>query len=466
MSWDKYIEWDRKYYMHHRYALEEWVPFTVAKIEGNWIIDHEGNRILDFMGGWFNINAGQRRQEILEEIKKALDEYGWVPETYVTSYKSEAARLIMEDLLGSDNWAGRVRFCVSGSEANEEAIIIARLYTNRRNILSRMAYHGWTCGSGSCTGHRANRNTLVSPKTSESRDVPGLPIDGFHFAPSPYCYRCPLGCEYPDCKENGNLACVQFTENIIKKIGAETFAAMVAEVHIGGPSIIPPPEYIPQIRKMTKDHGILWIDDEVICGFGRLGKWFGYQLYEGVTPDIITMAKGITSSSLPAAGVVVSKDIAEFFNQYRWNHYVTFGSHPVCMAAMVANIKLMIKEKIPERSAKMGRYLGEKLRDLEDRHKCVGLVNGSGLYWVVEIVKNKETREPFVKEDRNTTFAGDTSLYPNVIVSQKGLEKGVIIGGFVPNTLRIGPALNITEDEIDIGIEALDYAFTEIDKMC
>jgi len=466
MSWDQYIEWDRKYYMHHKDALEEWVPFTVDRIEGSWIIDNKGNRILDFMGGWFNINVGQRREEVIEEIKKALDRYGWAPETYVTPYKSEAAKLIIEDILKPDNWAGRVRFVVSGSEANEEAIIIARLYTNRRNILSRMAYHGWTLGAGSCTGIRADRGILASPKTSESRDVPDLPTGGFYFAPSPHCYRCPLGCEYPDCKENGKLACVQFTENLIRMVGVETFAAMIADVHIGGPSIIPPSEYIPQIRKMTRDLGILWIDDEIICGFGRLGKWFGYQLYDGVTPDIMTMGKGISSSQLPAAGGVVSKEIAEFFDKYRWNHYPTFGAHPVSMAAIVANIKLMIKEKIPERAAKMGKYLGEKLRELEDRHKCVGLVNGCGLYWIVEIVKNKKTKEPFIKEDRNAAYAGDISSYPSEIVSRKGLEKGVIIGGFVPNTLRIGPALNITEDEINIGIEALDYALTEIDKMC
>jgi taurine--2-oxoglutarate transaminase len=465
MSWEEFIEWDRKYYLHHRYALQEWLPFTVERVEGSWIVDHNGNKFLDFMGGWFNINVGQCRPEIADEIKKALDRYGWVPETYVTPYKSEAAKLIVEDLLGHDGWAGRVRFVNSGSEANEEAIIIARLYTNRRNILSRMGYNGWTLGAGSCTGHRANRSTLASPTTSESRSVPGLPLEGFYFAPEPYCYRCPLGHEYPDCKENGRLACVQYTKHLIQMIGPETFAAMLMEVHVGGPSYIPPPEYIPQIRKMLDEYGILWIDDEVICGFGRLGRWFGYQLYEGVKPDIMTLAKGITSSQLPVGAVVVSKKIAEFFDQYRWLHYVTFGAHPVCMAAVVANIKVMMKEKLPERSERMGRYLGEKLKALEERHKSVGLVNGAGLFWIIELVKNKETKEPFVKEDRVATFAGDLSNYPNLIVTKRALEKGVIAGGFVPNTLRIGPALTITEDEIDKGVDALDYALSEVDKM-
>lgn len=217
---------------------------------------------------------------------------------------------------------------------------------------------------------------------------------------------------------------------------------------------------------MTKKLGILWIDDEVMCGFGRTGKWFAYQHWlPDVTPDIMVIGKGMVSAALPAAGVVVSKDIAKFFDQYRWGHYSTYSAHPVCMAAVVANIKAMIEEKIPDRAAKMGVYLGEKLKDLEDRHKCVGNVSGMGLFWAVELVKDKETKEPFVKEDRNAYFWGDISKYPSRIVAQKCLEKGVIVGGWLPNTLRIAPPLVITEDEINHGIAALDYAFTHLDKM-
>jgi taurine--2-oxoglutarate transaminase len=254
---------------------------------------------------------------------------------------------------------------------------------------------------------------------------------------------------------------------LINAIGPQTFAACITDVVWGAPSIIPPKEFIPQLRRMLRENAILWIDDEVVCGFGRLGKWFGYQLYDDITPDIMTIGKGISSSHLPAAGVVISKGISDFFDKFRWHHYSTFAAHPVCMAAVVANLKVMIKEKIPERASKIGKYLGEKLRQLEDGHKCVGLVNGIGLFWILEIVKNKETKEPFEKEDRDARYIGDISTkWPNLIVKQKGLEKGVILGGFAPNTLKIAPALTVTEEDVDKGVEALDYALSYIDKMC
>lgn len=223
---------------------------------------------------------------------------------------------------------------------------------------------------------------------------------------------------------------------------------MITEPICGGALIFPPKEYYEQLRKIAEEHGILWIDSEVMAGWGRTGYWFAYQYY-GVKLDIMTMAKGIISSHLPCGGVVVSKEIAKFFEDYRWWHAVTFSAHPVVMAAVVANIKYMIEEKLPQRAAKMGEYLGKRLKELEEKHKCVGHVDGLGLWWGIEIVKNKKTKEPFIKEDKYTRGAGDMPLFPMNLVFAKCIEKGVLCSGFVPNGIRVGPALTITEEEIE-----------------
>lgn len=471
--WDQYIEWDKKFYMHHDMSMSDWeaaTPLAISRVEGCYYIDHEGKKILDMLGGWICTNLGQRDPRIVNEIKKALDKYGWVPETYITPYKAEAAKLIVNDILGPDKWAGRVRFYSTGSESVSAAIIIAKLYTNRPNIITRTyAYHGWTEAMGGCSIVRKTRqNPLVSPENSEIRETPGSKTANVFIAPLPFCYRCPIGHEYPDCKRNGKLSCIQATEDLILMVGPENTAAIITELFSGIGSVgTVPHEYVPQLRKMCRNLGVLWIDDEVMCGFGRTGKWFAYQhWFPDVTPDIMVLGKGIASAQLPAAGVVVNKDIAEFFDKYRWKHYSTYAAHPVCMAAVVANIKTMIEKKIPDRAAKLGTYIEERLNELKDRHKCVGLVSGIGSFWSVELVKDKETKEPFVKEDRNASFAGDTSNYPTTIIKKKCLEKGVFCSGMVPNTLRIALPLIVTEEEIDKGMEALDYALTELDKMC
>lgn len=226
---------------------------------------------------------------------------------------------------------------------------------------------------------------------------------------------------------------------------------------------MPPKEYIPQIRKLTKDLDILWIVDEVLTGFGRTGKWFNYQHY-GVTPDIVTMAKGLSSSTIPAGAVVVNKEIAEFMDQFRWETVSTYSGHPIAMAAVCANIEYMIEENLVEKAKETGKYFEKKLLELKDKHPTVGLVAGAGVLWIVELVKD-EKNTPFIKLDRNTSHEADPSTYPINIINSKALEKGVLIGGFVPNTLRIGTSLDISKEDIDKAIDALDYALDHLDKL-
>jgi taurine--2-oxoglutarate transaminase len=240
----------------------------------------------------------------------------------------------------------------------------------------------------------------------------------------------------------------------------------VTEIFYGGSCIHPPPEYIPQLREMTRRLGILWIDDEVVCGFGRCGKWFAYQLYEGVTPDIMTIGKGMNGCALPGGGVIISQEIAREVDRYRYWTGSTHAGHPIVAATVAAAVEFMIEENIPEVAAEKGEILAEKLQWLGNQHKCVGLTQSVGLLGGFEVVKNKKRKQAFIEEDRFATFAGDLSGYPEVMISEKCVLNGVMIGSNVPNTIRVAPPLTIRDEEIEFAFEVMDKVMCEIDEMC
>jgi taurine--2-oxoglutarate transaminase len=288
-------------------------------------------------------------------------------------------------------------------------------------------------------------------------------MPGVHFAPAPYCFDCPIGHTYPACKRGGeSLACIDALEHLILTLGPDTIAAVVAEPIFGVGMIHPPPEYLPQLRELTRDYGILWIDDEVMTGFGRTGKWFAYQHHPGVTPDLMAVGKGMVSAALPAGGVVFSRELSGRLERYRWETVATFSGHPVVMAAVAANVEWLIDERIPERAAELGAHLGERLAGLASRHACVGEVAGAGLLWAVELVRPDGSGEPFVPSDRHAIPAG-RGFSPSLFVAGECAKRGVALATAPPNTLRIGPPLATTEEHIDLGIEALSGALAELD---
>jgi taurine--2-oxoglutarate transaminase len=468
IQWEQVEEWDRKYYFHVKRAADEYMSLPVSHTEGNYVYLANGMKLLDFCSQVIAANLGYKNPRVNAAIKEAVDTIGYVQELFCTEYRSRAAKLIVEDILGPDDWAGRIRFVNTGSEANEHAFAIAKNLTGRPHIITReYAYHGSTSGAAGASRNRYYRATMASTTSNEIRDVPNFPGTGFHIVPAPYCYRCSLQHTYPSCKGiDGTLACIRASENLIQTLGAETVAAFVTEIFYGGSSINPPPEYIPQLREMTRRLGILWIDDEVICGFGRCGKWFAYQLYDGVTPDIMTIGKGMNGCALPVGGIVLSQEITQELDKYRYWSGSTHAAHPVVAASVAAAVEYQLEENMPEVVAKKGIYLNERLKDLESKHKCVGLAESVGLLGGFEVVKNKETKEPFIKEDRFATFAGDISQYPEVIISEKCVLNGVMVGSSVPNTIRVAPPFTIAEEEIDFGIEVLDKVLSEIDEMC
>lgn len=468
IDWKKIEEWNTKYLIKCFVTKDEYHWTPVEKTEGDYLIMPDGTRLLDFYNQLYCVNVGQKNPKVVEYIKEALDRYGFVWDVYTTDYKATVAKLILEDILGEQGWASKIRFTNSGGESVEVASMIARLYTGKPLIATREhAYHGVTGGAVALNRVFAGRSHLSTGGTEKKvKQVPGQNSGNAFVCPTPFCYRCSIGHSYPECKSacGGQLPCVLATERMILNHGVDQVAAIITEPAFGAGTIMPPDEYLPQIYEMTRRLGILWIVDEVLMGFGRLGEWFGHQKYsKDIKPDIMTLAKGITSSQIPCGAVIVNKEIADFMDSMRWNHVSTFAGHPIAMAAAQGNLEYMIENNIPAMSKKAGEYFGAKLKELEAKHKTIGLVAGAGMFWQVELVKNKETKEPFVKDDRYTGFAGDLSANPTGMVAKKCAEKGVLLGGFVPNTLRIGASLTVSQADMDKAIDALDYALNYLD---
>ena len=466
-DWAQVRDWDERYVFHVVAARDEYKSVPVASAEGCYVTYADGRRVLDFANQLVCVNMGHRHPKIQAAIREASDKFGYVWEGLTTEYRSRAAKLIMEDL-GVGKWAGRIRFLSTGTEAVETMVTMARLYTGRRNIVTRSYdYHGWSTALSGVNGMRGYRSSLASSQGDPVvRDVPDAPAPNCYYAPAPQCYRCPIGHTYPNCKDNnGTLACVRATEHVISTIGPETVAGFLSEPAQGAGMIHPPKEYFLQIREMTQRLGVLWLDDEVMTGFGRLGEWFGYDCYD-VTPDIMSVAKGFSSSALPASGVVVSKPIAAFFEQWRFSTMSTFGSHPLAMAAVAANIEAMLEENILEHVRELGAYLGEGLMALQEKHPCLGLVSGRGLMWALELVRNKDTREPFVSVDRFSVYAKTPQTPASAIVAGVCAEENVAIGAFLPNSVRLATAFIATREDIDVGLRALDKGLSELDRHC
>ncbi len=467
IDWKQVEQWNNEYVIKCFLKQSEYGTMFIESTEGDYLIDADGKRWLDFYNQLYCVNAGQKVPEVQQAIKDATDRYGFVWDIYTTDYKAEAAKMIVKDILGDKGWASQVRFTLGGGDSVEVASLIARLYTNKNLIATREhAYHGVSSGAVSFTTTPASRNNAVTEEYGKSLEVPGADFQGSFMCPAPFCYRCSLGHTYPECKcvhADGTLPCVKQTEAVIRSHNVNRVAAIITEPAFGAGTIMPPKEYLPQIQDMKNRLGILWIMDEVLMGWGRLGEWFGHQLYGDIKPDIMTTAKGISSSSLPLGAVIVNEKVAKFLAEIRWNHVSTFSGHPIPVAAAVANMKYLIKNDAPGHCKKAGEYFGQELLALEEKHSSIGLVAGAGMFWQVELVKNRETKEPFIADDRYLTFAGDQSKYPVHIIADKCAEKGVLLGGFVPNTLRIGASCMVEKADMDKAINAMDYALTYLE---
>lgn len=443
-DWSAIERWDRDYYLHNTAGRGEHGFWAVDRMDGAWLTMADGSRLLDFQSQLISDSMGHRHPAIHGEIIRAMDRYGHVFFGMANEYRARAAKLIIEDIIGRDGWAGRVRILASGGEAVDNAITMARLYTGRQIVLSQAhGFHGLSVGATMLRGYRNN----ISGPDGAVRDVPGFGSQGFMPIPPP---------EGDDFQTNGELPSIAATRAMIRAVGPENIAAIITEPMLGAGGLFPHPDYMPSLYALIREYGLLWIDDEVLCGFGRLGEWFGYQMYAGIQPDIMAVGKSINGSALPSGAVIASKPIAQFFEDARWWSGTTWDGHPLVAASIVGCLEAMLAEDMIGQVRRKGEIVRAGLEALKARHPSIGRIGGAGLYHAVDLVGPDGL--PVVKADRYTGFAGDLSKNPNAIIGRECAARGVFLGGFVPNTVKVGPPFTITEGEIEMGLAAFDAA--------
>ena len=451
-DWNELERWDRAYYLHGLQAESEHSFTGVDATDGNYIVLADGTRLLDFMSQLISDNLGHRHPAIHGALAEAMERYGHVTYTMANEYRARAAKLVIADVLGGEEWAGRLRILPSGTEAVESCIMMARLYTGRSVILTQAhSFHGMTVGATMMRGYRNNISTDAG--FGDVADVPGFPPHGYIPIPPP---------EHEDWAGSGPLPSLEATEHIVRALGAENIAAVVAEPMLGAGGTFPHADYMPGLRALCDKYGFLWIDDEVITGFGRLGEWFGYMHWRGVKPDLMAAGKGINGSALPVGAVIASAPIADYFEKARWWTGSTWDGHPLVCATIVGNLEYLLAHDIMQQVRQRGAYLKDRLDTLRGKHPCVGRVAGRGLFYTVDLVNGNG--EPIVPEDRYSPFTGDLGAHPNAIVAAESAKRGVFMGGFSPNTIKLGPPFTITQEEIDTATDSLDASLTVIDE--
>ncbi|TYR82502.1 aspartate aminotransferase family protein [Priestia megaterium] len=437
---------DEQYVWHGMKPYGPDSTMVVTKAQGAWVTDEKGKRFLDAMAGLWCVNVGYGREELAKAAYEQLKELAYFP---LTQSHVPAIKLAekLNEMLGGDYV---IFFSNSGSEANETAFKIVRQYHQQKGEHSRYkmisryrGYHGNSMGALSATG-QAQRKYKYEPL------APGF----IHVAP-PDTYRGKDDLKAPA----DQLHSVKDIDNVMTWELSETIAGVIMEpVITGGGILLPPENYMKGVKDICEKHGALLIVDEVICGFGRTGEPFGFMNY-GVKPDIITMAKGITSAYLPLSATAVKREIYEAFkgsDQYEYfRHVNTFGGNPAACALAIKNLEIMEGEKLYERSKTLGAYLLSELKRLIDTHPYVGDIRGKGLLLGIELVSNKDTKEPL-----------DVTLVNDVITQCK--KKGVMIGkngatvaGY-NNVLTISPPLSIEKEDIELLIATLTYALETI----
>ncbi|MFS8068585.1 MAG: aspartate aminotransferase family protein [Byssovorax sp.] len=420
-------------------AQRGWKPINVTRAEGCYFWDAAGKRYFDFSSQLVCSNLGHQNQAIIDAICEQAKKLAFISPAHTCDVRAQLAVKLLEVMpKGLDKFF----FATSGTEANEAAFKIARAYTGKHKIIARYtSYHGSTAGSIAATGDL--RRWAIEPTGK---------IPGVIFAPEANCYRCPLGKSYPDC----GVACADYVAYMIDH--EENVAAIILEPIVGTNGVlVPPEEYLPRIAELAKKRGVLLIADEVMTGWGRTGKWFAVDHY-GVTPDILTTAKGITNAMMPLGVVATSREIADFFEDNYFPHGHTYEAHPMTLAPALAAIDEYRRMDLINRSANMGELLGQKLRALAAKHPSIGDVRGLGLFWAVELVKNRETKEPL------NTPQDKAARLPLTIDAVAGemLKRGVTVLSWVSH-LVIAPPLIVTEEQLDEGVAALDAALSIAD---
>ncbi len=406
-------------------------PLVLARAQAQFCYDDAGNQYLDFFGGIVTVSVGHRNPKVDGAVRAQMEKLTHVSTCFLTE-----PMLALAQKLAQISPGGKLTksfFSNSGTEADETAILAARLYTGSAEVIAlRHGYSGRSALAMAMTGHAAWK---LGPAT----------IPGVVHAHNAYCYRCPFGLEYPQC----GVRCATDMEELIRTSTSGRVAALIAEPIQGvGGFITPPKEYFPIAAEIVRRHGGLIISDEVQTAWGRTGgKWFGIEQWD-VEPDIITSAKGL-ANGLPIGVTMAKPEVADAFKGMTIS---TFGGNPLATAAANAVLEFIEENRLRENTQVVGAYLLEKLRGLMSRHALIGDVRGMGLLAALELVKDRKSKEP---------AAAETNA-----VMERCRENRVLLGkgGLYGNVLRISPPMNVTKDDVDEFVRRLDKSFAELAK--
>lgn len=430
-------ELDRKHVFHSWSAQAKITPMTVVSAGGSHVWDGEGNRYLDFSSQLVFTNIGHQHPRVVQAIQDQAARLCTIAPQHANDARSEAARLICEVTPGD---LDKVFFTNGGADAVEHAVRMARLHTGRYKVLTRYrSYHGGTDTAVNLTG---------DPRRWPN-DYGNSGVVHF-FGPFLYRSRFHASTEQEECDR-----ALEHLEETICMEGSDTIAAILLESIPGTAGImVPPAGYLTGVRELCDRYGIVFIADEVMAGFGRSGRWFGIE-HGNVVPDLLTFAKGVTSGYVPLGGVAINSRIAATFDERVYPGGLTYSGHPLATAAAVATLQVMHDEDIVARAARLGEVvIGPRLQQLLEAHPSVGEVRGTGVFWALELVKDRQTREPLAPY-------GGTSEAMNAVVAECKANGLLLFVNF--NRIHVVPPCTISPDEVSHGLSVLDAALTLAD---
>ena len=418
---------------------------VVVEGDGWMITDDRGRELIDGFAGLWCVAVGHANPEIIEAVQEQMETL-----EYFTTFHGQSHPKAIElaeklaSMMPPEYGLNHVMFSSGGSEANETNIKLVRMYwavqgQERRYVIvgSNHGYHGLTIATMTATGIHPMRWNF------------GPEAPGFAHIPAPYCFKCELDLEYPTC----GLACADAFERLVEEQGAENIAAFIAEPVIGAGGIIPPPEgYFQRIREICDTYGILLIVDEVVTGFGRGGTMFGFERY-GVRPDVVTMAKGITSGYLPLGASMISDHIydtirANLHEMMPISHGFTYSGHPTCCAAALANLEIIERENLAQNAAEVGEYLIGQMRDRLGHFESVGEIRGVGLMIGIDLVADRATKRGFTMPHSACS-----------LVEHEAWERGLYCRAMGMETVGLAPPLTITREVCDRMVDILVESF-------
>lgn len=447
---DTYTDADKQQILQDNldYTLFSWSkqaglnPINVEYGKGVYLYDYDGKRYLDFSSGLMNVNIGHGHPRVTQAVVRQMEQISYVTPSCITKARGDLGKKLAEISPGN---LTKTLFTVCGATAIENAIKLARLYTGRHKIIARYrAFHGASYGAMTAGGDPRKL-------ASDSQQIPNI----IHVEDA-YCYRCPWGQEMSSCKRE----CVSHIERVIEFEGPENVAAILMEGESGSSGCIKyPPDYWQKLRDLCDKHGILLIADEVMSGFGRTGAWFGVDNY-GVVPDMIATAKGITAGYIPLGALIVSDKIAEHYNDRPLMLGLTYSAHAVACAAGVEVLNIYEDENLLENAREMGKYVDQQVAELAKKHPSIGDFRNTGLLGCIELVKNRQTKEPMAPFNAKPN---EMAIMNQVAAKIKDLGMYTFVRW---NYIFVAPPLCVTKEQIDEGLAIISEAISIADGYC